>query len=149
MKNLTLGFVVSALFFLISLAWLGYTNTMPFSSSVTNFGGPATFPFLVLSVMTVGSGVVTAGEYWKMKRGGGELFPDMTTILRVAALFAVSVAYVAIVEVTTYVPATVALILASLLLFGVRRKVVLCAVSLAFPLSVYLLFQILLGVQLP
>lgn len=149
MKNITLGFVTSILLFMTSLAWLGYTWAMPFSSSVTSFGGPATFPFLILSVMTVGAGFVTVSEFFKMKKGGGVLFPDNTSILRIASLFIAAVAYVAVIEFAGYVPATALLILASLILFGVRDRRVLVLVSILFPTAIYLLFHLLLQVQLP
>lgn len=149
MKKISLGFVVSGLFFLLSLAWLGYTRTMPFSSSVTSFGGPATFPFLVLSIMAVGAGIVTVAEFCKMRKGTGALFPDRATICRIGLLFLVSVVYVGVIESIGYIPATIFLVLASLMLFGVRDKRALVLVPVLFPAAIFLLFQKLLQVQLP
>ncbi len=149
MQRLSLGFLVSGAFFLISVAWLGYTNTMPFSSSVTSFGGPGTFPFIVLSIMAVGSAAVTVGEFLKMRRERSGSLASPGGFVRVASLLLVAVAYVTVIEFVSYIPATVFLILSALLLFGVRNTIVLASVSLVFPVTVYLLFQLLLQVQLP
>ena len=149
MKNSTLSIVVSVLFFLFSAAWLFHARTLPFNAPVTRFGGPGTFPFLILLLMTAGFIWVAAKEYWKMRRGADEETTSLASCKRVMALFAVTAAYVLVIEFTGYVPATVLLLLASLLLFGVRDKRVLVAVPVLFPAALWFLFQQLLEVQLP
>jgi hypothetical protein len=149
MKNSTLSVGVSVFFFLFVTAWLLHARSLPFSAPVTRFGGPATFPFLVLLIMVVGFGWVVASEYRKMRQGDDEQATDPASCKRVMALFAVAAAYVLIIDFAGYVPATMLLLLASLLLFGVRDKRVLVAVPVLFPAVLWFLFQRLLEVQLP
>lgn len=149
MKNSTLSFVVSVLFFFLSTAWVLHAYSLPFSAPVTTFGGPATFPFLVLSIMVVGFGWVAVSEYRKIRRGIDGQTMDRASIKRVMALFAVAAVYVLVIEFTGYIPATVALLLASLLLFGVRDKLLLVTIPVLFPVVLWFLFQRLLEVQLP
>ena len=149
MKNSTLSVVVSAFFFLFSAVWLFHCRTLDFSTSWTLIGGPGTFPFLVLLVMTVGFCIVAAKEYLKMRRGDDTQGTDPASCKRIAALLAATVAYVLFIEFTGYILATALLLLASLLLFGERDKRVLVAVSVLFPAALWFLFQQLLEVQLP
>lgn len=149
MKNSTLSVIVSVLFFLLAGVWLFHASSLPFSAPVTRFGGPATFPSLVLLILVAGFGWVAVGEYWKMRRGADDRATDRSSLNRVMALFAAAAIYVLVIEFTGYIPATVLLLLASLLLFGVRDKRVLVAIPALFPAMLWFLFQQLLEVQLP
>ncbi len=149
MKNSTLSIIVCVLFFLVSGAWLLHAVTLPFSSPVTRFGGPGTFPSLVLLIMVAGFGWMAVSEYRKMRRAADTPTTDRTSLKRVLALFAAAAVYVLIIEIVGYIPATIALLLASLLLFGVRDKRILITVPILFPVMLWFLFQRLLEVQLP
>ncbi len=149
-RTVSLSFLVSLAFFVVSVVWLRLTFALPFNSPVTTFGGPATFPALVLGVMASLSFIVTAAEFWKMLRETG-LKDGMPKedIIRIVGLLCVMAVYVLVIEAAGYIPATVGLVLASLLLFGQRNKVILASVSVLFPLVIFLLFQQALEVQLP
>lgn len=150
MKRISLSFFVSAVFFLISLIWLKLAYMLPFKANVSSFGGPGTFPFIVLCIMVAGSFIVTAGELLKMLRNGdGKPLAQTRDYLRVAALLATAVAYVILIEFAGYLPSTILLLFAALLLFGERNKLVLAGVSILFPSAIYLLFKVILEVQLP
>ena len=149
MKNSTLSVVVPAFFTMFGAAWLFQAYSLPFSTLWTPIGGPGTFPFLVLSIMTVGFFLITVKEYRKMRRGNDTQRTDPADSKRVLALFAATVAYVLLLEFTGYILATALLLLASLLLFGERDKRVLIAVPVLFTVALWFLFQQLLEVQLP
>ena len=149
MKNSTLCVVVSVLFFVVCVGWLLLCLSLPFRTTSTLTGGPGTFPFLALSIMTAGFGYIVVKEYAKMRRGDDTQGMNPASCKRVLLFFAVIVAYVMLIEFMGYIPATVLLLLASLLLFGERDRRVLVVVPLLFPAALWLLFQRLLEVQLP
>ncbi len=150
MKRMTLGFIVAGSLFLISVIWLRMVYLLPFKSTISIFGGPGTYPFIVLCIMTGGSFIVTAGELLKILRGASEgPQAKKNDFLRVGALFAASVGYVAVIEFAGYFLSTVLLLFFALLLFGERNKAVLAGASIAFPAMIYALFKMLLDIQLP
>lgn len=149
MKNSTLSVVVSVFFFLLGTMWLHHCYALDFSTQWTQIGGPGTFPFLVLCIMTAGFGVVAMREYKKMRRGDDTRKLDLVNSKRVLALVVAAFAYVLLLELTGYFLTTALLLLVSLFLFGERDKRILVAVPILFSAALWVLFLKFLEVQLP
>lgn len=150
MKQISLKFVVSGVLFLASLAWLKVASELPIASSVTTFAGPGTFPLLILSIMVVGSFVVTLAEFRNVMKGKAEASQTTDSdYKRVGALVATAAIYAISIEYVGYIPATIFLLFVTLLLFGARNKLALALVSTLFPIAIYCLFKLILQVQLP
>ena len=150
MKNSTFRLGVSVFFFLLSVVWLIHCYSLPFTTPITLIGGPGTFPFLVLSGMTIGFCVLVVQEYRKMRRGDDTGETDPASCRRVLGLLAVGFAYVLLfIPYLGYLLATALLLLPALLIFGERDKRVLVAVPVLFPVALWLLFKHMLMVPLP
>lgn len=136
---------------LLSVVWLVFARQLPSSSSVTAFAGPSTFPTLILGIMLVCSIVVSVQEiraaHAAAEQAGEGLSPlDIKRIIGfVIAIFV----YVFIVGKITFIPATVLLLAALLLLFGQRKPLICIAVPVGFTLAIYAIFEFALKIDLP
>lgn len=138
---------------ILSVIWLIFARQLPSSSSVTTFAGPSTFPTLVLVIMLVCSLVVSIQEV----RAAAQQAPDEDApdrllpidIKRIAGFVIAIFAYVFVLDLVTFIPATIVLLVLLLLLFGQRKPLVLIAVPVGFTLAIYAIFEFALKIDLP
>lgn len=138
---------VGAAFFALGAFWLNLSARLPDAHGLASFG-PEFFPELVVVCMMVVAACLIVNDLRGRNRTAGVRL-DKASVVRLALAIALSAAYIFLLPEVGYLPATVAALFLLLLLFGVRGKVVLPAISVLVPTGLYLLFEVVLKVLLP
>ena len=151
---------ITLLFLLFGLFWLwksyeiksGYSTNV---ASSVSFTGPYTFPMIIAWIIIVSALINLYQSLRRIRREGipenGDISPQerWADSLRIAGLLAASVLYVAVLNIVGFILSTIILVFVSLLLFGVKSKAALVSVSTVVPVLLWLLFKVLIKVQLP
>lgn len=155
-KYCSLNVFVSLGLIVFGAAWLKLTLSMQSAGvgDASIWGTGATMPkfmliiFMALNIWVFISEVMAAG-----KRQGREPTEEVKGkskgVFLVAALMALIFVYTLILEHVGFVLSTSALLLAAMLLFGERNKIMVVAVPVGFTAALFVVFQYALKITLP
>ena len=150
-QYLSINVIIPFCLMVLGILWLIAAQELPASSKVTLFAGPSTFPTLILSILIFLSLIITIQEVRNINKHATEPVRRIAKedLLLVIALVGALLGYILIVTIITFIPATIALMLAGMLLFGQRKMSTLFIVSVVVPLVVYAIFEYGLKINLP
>ena len=145
--------ILGVVFLVFSLALLFVIIPTQIADVGAEFPSPRFFSrmcgvlMLVLSILLLLQGVRKKA---KMEKDPGEVVTFHTSgVRRSALILLVQVVAVAALTVLPYVPVTIVMLLALMLILGQRKKVILIGVSVILPLLVYFFFTYGLRLVLP
>ncbi len=138
---------IGVAFFALGAFWLYLSEKLPDAHGLASFG-PDFFPEIVVTCMIVVALCLIVNDLRGINRTASVKM-DKPSMVRLAMAMLLSVAYIFLLPVAGYLAATVVALFFLLLLFGVRSKVLLPAVSICVPTGLYLLFEVVLKVLLP
>lgn len=159
--KLPIEIYVSVLFLCFGVFWLvkAYEIKAGYSSNVAtsvSFAGPYTFP-MIIGWIIICSALITLYQRARkiMRDGVSETTEEVSAqerkadTLRVLGLLIVATIYAIILKIFGFIPTTIVLLFVSLLLFGAKSKFVIFFVSIGAPIILWILFKVLIKVQLP
>jgi hypothetical protein len=147
-----INLIVSGVFSLFAVCVIAATSLIPVSVDQPLTKGSATFP-LILSFVILGLSLalflMNIGQYRRQRGVQREAVfkPDQVRI--VAGGFFIILGGAILMLFLGFIPAMFALNLAFLLYFKVRNRILIASVSVATPIVVYVVFQIVLNIPLP
>ena len=110
---------------------------------------PYLFPILTASLLFILSGIVLLQGIREYRKSTGEERTEYFHAKSFLAVLAIVLAYCLAVKTVTFLAATPLLLLAMLLALGERRRAVLILVPVLTTGSVYMIFGVLLRINLP
>ena len=127
------------------------------------FGNPRTFPILVSSIIILISSIHLMTEVVKARKAqkspvgtdeSAEEGAESSSVLkkgwiRIVLLILVIVAYILLLDVITYLPASILTLAAVFLIFGNKNMKVVVPLTVLLPLFLFLVFRYVLKVPLP
>lgn len=150
MKKISIDLIVSLMFFVFGLGMLFVSSKLRFSTSVTKFAGPGTFPVMLTIVIVVFSGILIVKELIKISNGTADTLKiKKRDLIRILKLLIISVIYIEILQVVGYLVATIGFTALSLWIFEFRKKVPFAVISIIFPIIIFIIFKEFLNIPLP
>lgn len=160
LKKLPIEIYVTVLFLCFGLFWLfkayelknGYSTIV---ASSVSFTGPYTFPMIISWIIIVSALINLYQSSQKFLRNDTSENAEISATerrqdaLRIIGLLIITILYVTTLKIIGFIPATVVLIFVSMVLFGAKSKVLLATVSIGAPIILWVLFKVLIKVQLP
>ncbi|MCL2568974.1 MAG: tripartite tricarboxylate transporter TctB family protein [Oscillospiraceae bacterium] len=161
--KITLSFLVAVGFLILGVVGLIEASGLAFHTRAAAIGGPGTFPVSLLVIIIVLASCLAISElvksYLAAKKSTEPLPP--TTILslldiaegkdlvRVLLMVGAILVYTFAIMPLGFLIATAVFILVVLVLFGCKRYKLYPILAVVYPLALYLLFEGILGIQLP
>jgi putative tricarboxylic transport membrane protein len=150
MKRISMDLIVSSLFFVFGLGMLVVSSRLPFSTNVTNFAGPGTFPVGLTFIIVFFSGILLIKEIFKIKNGTAKYIKiEKRDVIRVLSIIVSSIIYIELLPVVGYLIATIGFTALALWIFGFRQKVPFVVITIVFPIVIMLIFKEFLNIPLP
>ena len=150
MKKISMNLIVTSMFFLFGLGMLVVSLKLPFSTSVTNFAGPGTFPVILTVIIVVISGILLVTEIIKLSKGTADTLKiNKRDVIRILSIIISTVVYIEILPVVGFLAATIGFTALSLWIFGFRKIVPFAIISIVFPCFIIIVFKVFLQITLP
>ncbi len=144
--------IVSTVFALFAVAVIAATRFIPISPDMPLTKGSATFP-LILSILIIAlSGVLfltNIGSYLSTRHEKQKPILDPSQLKTVSIGFLIILACAVLMALVGFIPSMIVLNGAFLLFFRVRKPLLIAAVSVATPIVVFVVFQLVLRIPLP
>lgn len=147
-----INIIVSVVFALFAIAVIIASGFIPVSADMPLTHGSATFPrmlsygILALSFLLFATNI---GPYGRTRGESREAVFKPEQVKIVAGGFLIILAGAVLMLFFGFIPAMMVLILAFLIYFKVANKVLMAVVTIVTPITVYVVFQIVLNIPLP
>lgn len=142
-RDLGIGVVL----LIFSIAGFMYSNNFKGSSDQTF--GPDFFPKLVLSLLAIMAIVLIISSILNLKESQNILQLDKKIVGKIILFIVVLVIYIALFFNVGFIISSILFLLIGQWIFGVRKKILLFAISVSVPLFLYFFFTVLFKIPLP
>jgi len=138
--------VQDGLFFIVLSAWI-IKEALNYHKFGTWALSPSLIPIGIAGIMILLSTAMILSTV-REEKGESEIF-SFGTMKNPVLIFATTVLYLVLLPMMHFLIATCGYLVLMMLILGERKLWIIGAIALAIPLSLYALFDILLGVRLP
>jgi len=153
MKRMTLSFYVASALVVLGLVVLRTALRLPFSTPITAFGGPGTFPTAYLVMIITCSAILAVTELVKSLSAPESSVPKFKIgkkdVIRIMLMLAAVAVYILTLSTVGFMIATPVFTFVLLWLFGYRNMIISPVLAIGFTILLRLLFQTFLRVLLP